>query len=213
MRSFCLVILFAVCIFILSACSPSATPTQISTEVPLLTLESPTLVPTAISIPTSTLESTAPIPFVLTSSAYLDGGDISDNYVYNIAGQCSGENISVPLSWSGAPADTQSFALIMSDPDGQNWGHWVQYNIPADVTSFPELKNGPDIGVKGNNDFNRLGYGGPCPPSGVHHYVITLYAVDTILDLQQGAYDYELEIALEGHILAQTKLIGLRSSE
>ena len=151
--------------------------------------------------------------FVLTSTAFANEGDIPDQYAYILSGQCNGENISVPLSWSGAPAGTKSFALIMSDPDGQNWGHWVQYNIPADVGELPETAGGPDIGVKGQNDFGRRGYGGPCPPSGIHHYLFTLYAVDMMLDLEQGAYDYELEIALEGHVLAQAQLTGLRSGD
>lgn len=194
MKSFRIITLFVFCIVIFSACSPSVTPT-----------------PT--QVPTSTPEPPTQIPFILTSSAFADGGDIIDKYVYSMVGQCSGENFSVPLSWSGAPEGTQSFTLIMSDPDGQNWGHWVQYDIPANVTELPEVVGGPDIGVKGNNDFNRLGYGGPCPPSGVHRYLFTLYAVDTILDLGQGAYDYELEIALEGHILAQAQLTGLRSAD
>lgn len=195
MKIFQKTILSIIFTFIFVACSPSATSTP-------------------IQVSTSTPEQPTQIPFVLTSTAFVDGGDISDKYVYNMVGQCSGENISVPLSWSGAPAETQSFALIMSDPDGQNWGHWVMYNIPADVTNLPEVENGPaDIGVQGNNDFNRLGYGGPCPPSDVHRYVFTLYAVDTILDLKQGDYDYELEMALEGHVLAQAQLTGLRSSD
>lgn len=196
MKSFRMVISILVCTLIFSACSSSVTSTPIPTQVSSPTPEPPTQ-----------------IPFILTSNAFVDGGDISDKYVYNMVGQCSGGNISVPLSWSGAPAGTQSFALIMSDPDGQNWGHWVVYDIPADVTSLPEVENGPDIGVKGQNDFNRLGYGGPCPPSGVHRYLFTLYAVDTILDIGERAYDYELEMALEGHVLAQAQLTGLRSAD
>ena len=196
MKSFHKIVFMLVCVLIISACSSSVTPA-----------------PTATLIPSPTPELPTQIPFILTSSAFTDGGDIIDKYVYSMVGQCSGENVSVPLSWSGAPDGTQSFALIMSDPDGQNWGHWVQYDIPANVTELPEVVGGPDIGVKGNNDFNRLGYGGPCPPSGVHRYLFTLYAVDVILDIGQGAYDYELEIALEGHILAQAQLTGLRSGD
>ena len=196
MKLFHKTILLIVFTLIVVACSPATTSTPIPTQVPTSTPEPPTQ-----------------IPFVLTSSAFVDGGDIVDKYVYSMVGQCSGENVSVPLSWSGAPAGTRSFALIMSDPDGRNWGHWVVYNIPPNVTELPEVVGGPDIGIKGQNDFNRLGYGGPCPPSGVHHYLFTLYAVDTMLEIKNGAYDYELEMALEGHVLAQAQLTGLRSGD
>jgi Raf kinase inhibitor-like YbhB/YbcL family protein len=147
----------------------------------------------------------------LTSSAFSEGGMIPDPYTYNLGGQCQGDNFSPPLAWVGAPAGTQSFAILMIDPDGRNWLHWLQFNIPASVTSLPEAIGGPVMGIKGINDFDEPGYGGPCPPSGTHHYVFTLYALDTTLSLSEGASRADFESAIKGHILGTATLTGLRS--
>lgn len=149
----------------------------------------------------------------LTSSVFSEGGTIPDKYTYNLGSQCSGDNFSPPLAWAGTPAGTQSFAILVTDPDGRNWVHWLQFNISADVTSLPETVGGPDIGVKGLNDFNELGYGGPCPPSGTHRYIFTLYALDTTLSLSIGADRAKFESAIKGHVLSTTQLIGLRSNK
>jgi hypothetical protein len=101
----------------------------------------------------------------------------------------------------------------MVDPDGGDWVHWVQFDIPAETTQLAEAAGGPDIGRKGRNDFGELGYGGPCPPAGTHRYVLTLYALDTLLSLSEGASRAEVEAALNGHILEKTQLTGLRSRE
>jgi Raf kinase inhibitor-like YbhB/YbcL family protein len=149
-------------------------------------------------------------PFTLSSPAFKDGEQMNDRYSFNMFGQCNGENYSPALSWTGAPAGTQSFAITVIDPDGGNWLHWLQFNIPADATSLPEAVGGPDIGVKGANSFGKLGYGGPCPPSGNHHYIFTLYALDRSLDLKEGAKLNDLTRAMDGHILAQAQLTGLK---
>jgi Raf kinase inhibitor-like YbhB/YbcL family protein len=116
-------------------------------------------------------------------------------------------NISPELHWEGAPPETQSFALVMDDPDARGFVHWVVWNIPPEATSLPEdsLPEGVSLGVTG---FGEPGYGGPCPPSGAHHYSFRLYALDALLDLEEGASLRDLEAAMEGHILAETELVG-----
>ncbi|NOX87639.1 MAG: YbhB/YbcL family Raf kinase inhibitor-like protein [Calditrichaeota bacterium] len=144
----------------------------------------------------------------LTSSVFEEGSMIPSKYT------CDGADVSPPLAWSDVPDKTKSFALISDDPDAPmgTWVHWVIYNIPDSVRQLPEgvpadekLKNGA---VQGTNDFRRIGYGGPCPPSGVHRYYFKLYALDTMLNLKPGATKAELLKAMEGHILGKTELMG-----
>lgn len=185
---------------------PTATPKPTSTPLPT---ETPT--PTVTPGPTPT--PTPVPPFTLTSTAFEDGGAIPEKYTFAYAEQCQGENYSPPLSWVGTPIGTQSFVLIMHDPDGGDWVHWVQFNIPSDQTSLPEAFGGPDIGVKGRTDWGILGYGGPCPPYGTHRYIITLYALDTLLTLPEGATKAEVEAAIQGHVLQQVQLTGTVTKE
>ncbi len=127
---------------------------------------------------------------------------------------CVGENISPALSWGEPPAGTQSFALIMDDPDapGSTWVHWVLFNIPSSARSLPEAfpsnSTFPDGSMSGNSSFGGPGYGGPCPPSGTHRYFFKLYALDATLGISPGANKGELEKAMVGHILAQGELMG-----
>ncbi len=144
----------------------------------------------------------------VTSSAFTQGNPIPARY------SCKGEDISPPLTWSDPPAGTQSFVLIMDDPDAPmgTWVHWVIYNIPASARGLPENVPSdaqlPDGSVQGKNSWGRFGYGGPCPPSGTHRYFFKLYALDTTLDLPAGADKRTLESAMRGHILAQGELMG-----
>lgn len=147
----------------------------------------------------------------LTSAAFSEGGTIADKYAYNLGGQCNGENYSPPLAWTGAPAGTQSFAILVLDPDGRNWVHWLQFNIPAHAASLAEAIGGTNVGIKGLNDFGGLGYGGPCPPRGTHRYVFTLYALDATLSLEEGASRTNFDSAIKGHVLGTAQLTGLRS--
>lgn len=144
----------------------------------------------------------------LTSTAFMEGASIPKKYT------CDGKNVSPPLLWRGAPDGTLSFALIADDPDAPagTWVHWVIYQIPPEKNGLQEeisarrkLENGM---IQGENDFGRVGYGGPCPPGGTHRYFFKLYALDTGLDLQPGATKRELLNAMEGHILEETKLVG-----
>jgi Raf kinase inhibitor-like YbhB/YbcL family protein len=148
----------------------------------------------------------------LTSSAFARNTDIPSLYT------CEGRDQSPPLAWSGVPAETQSLALIVDDPDApdpaapkRTWVHWVLYNIPPDTAGFAAgvLPSNLPAGTRqGLNDWQREGYGGPCPPIGRHRYVHKLYALDTVLPALHPATKAALEQAMQGHILAQGVLVG-----
>ncbi len=132
---------------------------------------------------------------------------------------CDGENISPALEWSGVPEGTNSFALIVDDPDAPDpanprmtWVHWVLYNIPAAVSSLPEGAKDKDLPkgtLQGLNDWKKTGYGGPCPPIGKHRYFHKLYALDIVLPDLARPTKAKLEKAMEGHVLSKAELIGL----
>lgn len=131
---------------------------------------------------------------------------------------CDGTNISPPLQWSGAPLETQSFALILDDPDAPRgtFVHWVLYNMPATTTSLGEAVSPggslPTGSLEGVNDLGNQGYGGPCPPAGsTHRYYFRLYALDTMLNLAAGASRAQVDQAMSGRILAQGELMGFYS--
>ena len=146
--------------------------------------------------------------FALTSTAFRDGERVPDRYT------CTGEDISPPLAWTQAPAGTKSFALIADDPDAPvgTWVHWVLFNLPADTTrlseNIPDRENVENGGRQGINDFRKYGYGGPCPPKGVHRYFFKIYALDAKLSLKAGASKKDLLKAMEGHIFAEGELMG-----
>ncbi len=139
---------------------------------------------------------------VLSSSAFSQGGSIPPRYT------CDGEDVSPPLSIAGVPEGTRSLVLIMDDPDAPmgTWDHWVVFNIPPTVREIPEGTE-PE-GTPGRNSWGRTGYGGPCPPDREHRYFFRLYALDTTLNLPEEASKEEVLQAMEGHILAQTELMG-----
>jgi Raf kinase inhibitor-like YbhB/YbcL family protein len=139
----------------------------------------------------------------ITSSAFNEGDKIPRLYT------CDDKNVSPPLAWTGVPTTTVSLAIIMDDPDAPagTWVHWVLYNLPPDMTGLDQGKSGN--GTEGKNDFNRMGYGGPCPPKGsTHRYFIKIYALDRMLDLKTGATKAQVEGLMRGHILAQGQLMG-----
>ena len=144
----------------------------------------------------------------LTSSAFKEGQPIPATYT------CKGVNISPPLEWSGVPKTARTIAIIADDPDAPSgtWVHWVLYNLPADniglVENLPATESLKAGGFQGKNDFGKIGYGGPCPPSGTHRYFFKIYALDAELPLKAGATKAEVEKAMEGHIVAQGQLIG-----
>jgi Raf kinase inhibitor-like YbhB/YbcL family protein len=144
----------------------------------------------------------------LTSVAFNEGQTIPRAYT------CDGANISPPLEWSGVPKTAKTLAIVCDDPDapGGTWVHWVIYNLPADniglVENLPASENLKAGGFQGKNDFGKTAYGGPCPPSGTHHYFFRIYALDSELPLKAGATNAELMKAMEGRTLLQGQLMG-----
>ncbi len=130
---------------------------------------------------------------------------------------CDGADVSPPIHWTPGPASTESYALIVDDPDakGGPFTHWLMYNIPSGVTRLEEyvtaLEKLDDGTLQGKNHFGRTGYGGPCPPPGnPHHYRFNVYALDTGLKLDPGTVSKgDLMRAVRGHVLAQGELTGI----
>ena len=144
----------------------------------------------------------------LKSKAFIHGGMIPSKFT------CQGKNVSPALEWKNVPTGAKSLALICDDPDAPmgTWVHWVLFNIPADTKGLPEgipplarLKNGA---VHGINDFKKLGYGGPCPPSGTHRYFFKIYALDSTLSLEPGATKAQVLQAMKGHVVGTGVLMG-----
>lgn len=149
----------------------------------------------------------------ITSSSFSPHGVIPTRHT------CDGHDTSPELFWTEVPQGTQSLVLIMDDPDApdpaapkRTWVHWVLYNIPPGASGLSEAIATADLppGTReGLNDWQRTGYGGPCPPIGKHRYFHKLYALDTVLpDLKQPT-KAKLEKAMEGHVIAYSELIGL----
>jgi Raf kinase inhibitor-like YbhB/YbcL family protein len=145
--------------------------------------------------------------FKLFSSAFSDGGRIPSLH------SCQGADVSPSLEWSGEPAGTRSFALVVDDPDAPSgtWTHWLLFDIPPTVHTLAQGYAPGSLGVSGTNDFGKLGYGGPCPPKGhgPHRYFFKLHALDVAtLGLHAGVNASGLKQALEGHVLAEARCLG-----
>jgi Raf kinase inhibitor-like YbhB/YbcL family protein len=123
---------------------------------------------------------------------------------------CEGEDISPPLTIVETPTNTKSLVLIVDDPDAPmgTWVHWVVFNINPTTKEIKE-NSIPQGSTLGKNDFGKLEYGGPCPPSGTHRYFFKIYALDTSLNLPEGTTKAEVEKAIEGHVLDRGELMGL----
>jgi hypothetical protein len=137
----------------------------------------------------------APIPKAFTA----DGGDRSPELV-----------------WSGAPAGTAAFALLVEDPDasGDGWVHWLAYDLPASARGLAEgqarTAELPGGGRQGRNSWGRLGWNGPDPPPGSpHHYVFHLYALSAPTGLGPGADRAALERAMKGRLLGEARRTGI----
>lgn len=157
--------------------------------------------------------------FTLRSTDIEPDQKIGMEYVYKGFG-CSGGNASPELHWSGAPADTKSFAITAYDPDaptGSGWWHWVVYNIPADVQALPTGASAGDMpagAVQGRTDFGTHGYGGPCPPEGdkAHRYIFTVFALDVPeLKLPKDASAAMVGFNLNAHALTKAHFQSLYS--
>lgn len=147
--------------------------------------------------------------FSISSSAFKPGGTIPRAFT------ADGKDVSPALNWENPPSGTQAFALICDDPDAPvgTWVHWVIWNLPASVKGLAEgvqaKKIMTDGSAQGKNDFGRIGYGGPSPPSGKpHRYFFRLYALKEKLTLAAGASRRELEKAMEGKILGAAEVFG-----
>jgi Raf kinase inhibitor-like YbhB/YbcL family protein len=147
--------------------------------------------------------------FTLSSAAFKTGGEIPRQHT------CDGADLSPALAWSGAPAGTRCFVLIVDDPDAPvgTWVHWVLYDLPATVTELPQGvpkdERLPSGAQQGMNDFRKVGYDGPCPPPGKpHRYFFKLYGLDGPTQLKARATKDAVLRAIEGHVLGQAELMG-----
>ncbi len=149
------------------------------------------------------------------SPAFEEDGIIPSKYT------CEGADISPPLEWSGVSSEAKSLVLIVDDPDAPDpkapkmtWVHWVVYDIPPSVHGFEEgIKYLPSGSKEGLNDWQRTGYGGPCPPIGRHRYFFKLYVLDTSLEFSHIPTKAEVEAAMQGHILQAAELMGTFEKE
>lgn len=123
---------------------------------------------------------------------------------------CDGDNVSPPLIVHEIPEPAKSLVLIVFDPDAPKggWVHWTVWNISPDVHEIPE-NSVPKNGIEGVTNFGRSGYGGPCPPEGMHQYQFRLFALDSMLNLPISSGMGEIEQAMAGHIIEETMLVGL----
>lgn len=147
--------------------------------------------------------------FTISSPAFTDGGNIPSTFTCDASQTAP----SPALQWKDAPAGTRSFVLIMDDPDAPMPGgftHWVLADIPASTMQLPEGFTVGSVGVSGTSGFRRPGYGGPCPPTGAHHYHFKLSALDVAtIGVAQGAARADVEKAMTGHILGTAEMVGL----
>lgn len=143
-----------------------------------------------------------PTTMRLTSEAFQDGGAIPARYT------CDGEDVSPPLAWDGVPDGTQALAILVEDPDARGFVHWVLADIPGEALAMAEGE-GDAVGTPGRNDFRRSGWAGPCPPSGEHRYVFTLYALSQPVGLPEGTDAGAVRSRMEGHVMATATLTGV----
>ncbi len=144
--------------------------------------------------------------FELKSPAFQNGEMIPEKFT------CKGVDVSPPLHWHNAPKGTQSFVIIMDDPDAPmgTWTHWVLYNIPAKYTRLPDnlpKKKETQFGIQGLNSWGKYGYGGPCPPNGTHRYFFKIYALKGYLPDDITTKE-ELLKQMEPMIIGKAVLMG-----
>ena len=141
----------------------------------------------------------------ITSPAFKDQAPIPKKY------SCEGEEINPPLLFHNVPKGAKSLALIVDDPDAPSgtFVHWIVFNITPETWEIME-NSSPEGSVPGNNSIDKTGYTAPCPPPGkVHHYRFKLYALDSVLGLEEGSTKQEVEKEMSGHIISQAVLTGL----
>jgi Raf kinase inhibitor-like YbhB/YbcL family protein len=155
----------------------------------------------------SSSPSPAAAPLELTSRAFAANGPIPAEYT------CRGADRSPDLSWSGIPAESTALVLFVDDPDGRDWVHWSVLDIDPSSTGLSAGVAPTDAPQQGTNDFGSVGYGGPCPPSGTHHYQFTLYALAAPLGLGGHPDGDTVRVALEtAQVLSKVTLVGTFSN-
>ena len=140
--------------------------------------------------------------FRLSSLAFVDGGSIPTVHT------CDGPDHSPPLAWTAAPAGTKAFALIVDDPDAGGWVHWVVVDLPATTMRLDADAARTMGALQGRTSWGTAGWRGPCPPSGTHRYVFTLYALDRQLGLRGSPSAADVKRAMAGLVLGQALLMG-----
>jgi Raf kinase inhibitor-like YbhB/YbcL family protein len=143
----------------------------------------------------------------ITSKAFKHNGFIPKKYT------CDGQNINPPLEFSNVPKSAKSLVLIVDDPDApaKTWVHWLLWNISPDTKNIKEGNDEPQGAVSGITDFNKNGYGGPCPPSGNHRYFFKLYALNKKLNLNPKADKKKLLEKVKKYKIDSAELIGIYS--
>ena len=146
--------------------------------------------------------------FYFKSSSFTHHGSIPPRFT------CDGQNIPPTLFWQNPPPKTKSFALIVEDADSVSgeFVHWLLFNIPANAWFLRWSEKLPPGTISGRNSFGTLGYRGPCPPNGSHHYFFKLFVLDKMLKLNSTATRDDLIAAMRGHILKTRELMGVYSA-
>jgi Raf kinase inhibitor-like YbhB/YbcL family protein len=140
----------------------------------------------------------------ISSPAFKNGGKIPREYT------CDGKNVNPPFRIENVPSTAKSLALVFDDIDAPRgtYVHWIVWNIDPGLKEMRE-NSVPEGGVQGVNDFKRRNYGGPCPPGRAHKYVLKIYGLDTLLNLNPNSTKKDLEKAMEGHIISRAQVTGL----
>ena len=151
-------------------------------------------------------------PGVTLSSLAVTSRSLPSSHAIPVDYTCDGADKSPQLTWSAPPPGTKTFAIFAEDPDapGGTFTHWIAYNVPGDARELPEAADPATLGgAVGNNDFNRPGYSGPCPPKGeLHRYYFRVFALNAAVDLTPGSTRAAVDEALTGHVLARGALVG-----
>jgi Raf kinase inhibitor-like YbhB/YbcL family protein len=182
----------------LGACSPGD-PANASGAPAAMPTSSPK--GSAMAMPSQSPISTG---FTLTSPAFADGGQIPTEF------SCRGQDVSPALAWRGVPDGTDALVLLVDDPDARGWVHWIVLDLPGTDSALPRgVSPSSDPPRQGRNDFGKVGYGGPCPPSGTHRYAFTLYALAKPLGLPGNPGGGAVRAALgAATVLAEARLVG-----
>ncbi|MFL5681441.1 MAG: YbhB/YbcL family Raf kinase inhibitor-like protein [Chloroflexota bacterium] len=189
-----------------AACSgssaPGSTGAAASSAVPSLSAG-----PSSAGSPAASPSSEPTMPFTISSTAFAEGEAIPRKF------SCDGENVSPALAWEGVPDGAASLALIVDDPDAGGFVHWVVFDMTASQTGAlaEAVSASPDAPPQGKNGRGQIGWTGPCPPSGTHHYNFTLYALDGDLGLTGTPTADEVRQAAAGHIVGESLVVGTYS--